>query len=210
MQYTHYNKKLPFYCLYHPVLLRRRGRVGPYGLVIQRKGDFMKKFRFLGLPASAAFVAALALGMVVIGCASSPKGVKLEAVGADQSAIVVKAPKAKGGIVGQSFGSANVTWVVLVDEGKYQSGALSGAAVTGGVTSNNAQINVPNGKHSIEVRVTTGASNLGSFPIEIDLNDVAVTYNIREATDDEKTAHGLGAGSTVYTLEKVSEEPIAR
>jgi hypothetical protein len=163
----------------------------------------MKRKRF-GSSGAPVLVLALALGLVLGGCSSAPK---LDAIGPNQSALIVKAPLSGGQF---AMGIGLKSWVVLADEGAYQSGALTNAVVSGPAARTSVQLNIPNGKHTVEVRATSGVNNPAPYPIEIDVRDVVVTYRLREVTDAEKTARGIGTGSTAFTLALESEEHLTR
>jgi hypothetical protein len=73
------------------------------------------------------------------------------------------------------------------------------------------QIQIPNGSHTFHVVAGSSGGGGGGrdiLPFEVALEDVAITYKIRAATDEEKRAGGLGVGNTVYTMEEVAQRKL--
>jgi hypothetical protein len=67
------------------------------------------------------------------------------------------------------------------------------------------QMQIPNGSHTVHVVGQTGTqAKTDILPFEVAFDNVAITYKIRLATNEEKKAGGIGVGNEAYTMEEVA------
>ncbi|MDR2952681.1 MAG: hypothetical protein LBU82_05510 [Treponema sp.] len=177
-------------------------------------------------------VIALALSVAIIGCASSAKKSEPEKPAVSNTSVpVVSVPDIDYSKIGpddsvilayidpQLVKTVSTSEVVKGDEylsfilvvGKFASPVMQNIKWSASLIQKpqSCQMRIPNGAHTISVSATRGAGNaLEKLPFEAVFDNVAITYKIRLATNEEKKAGGLGLGNEVYTMEEVSQKKL--
>jgi hypothetical protein len=74
--------------------------------------------------------------------------------------------------------------------------------------SQSCQMQIPNGAHTLHVETLRSLVKSDILPFEAAFDNVAITYKIRLATNEEKQAGRIGLGNEVYTLEEVSQRKL--
>jgi len=137
--------------------------------------------------------------------AVGPPTLDYSLVGPHDSAILIYVDPALGiGKYSTSKFSKMIYFSVSVNPGNLSSETL--VNWTGTDQPQQYQMIVPNGSYTLYVnsKKYPGIDN-DILPFTVALNNLAITYKIRLATNEEKRAGGLGLGNEVYTLEEVSQ-----
>jgi len=107
-----------------------------------------------------------------------------------------------------------LTCVISVDGSQYYSTPLVGVKYPKQISgiempdfAQSCQMQIPNGTHTVHVVGQIGTKAKSDIlPFEVAFDNVAVTYRIREATNEEKRAGGIGVGNEAYTMEEVAQK----
>jgi len=169
-------------------------------------------------------VMVLALSVVFMGCGSSPvptvsnvspiPDIDYSRVGPYDSVILayldpqlVKTVKPTD----PSVASQIMTFEIMVDGNKFSSPSMVNIKYNPPASvgfAQSCQMQIPNGTHIIHVSLGKLGGSHAILPFEVDFGNVAVTYKIRLATDEEKRAGRIGVGNEVYTLEEVAQQKL--
>jgi len=155
----------------------------------------------------------IALAGICSGCFTAPTSVgppnlDYSLLGPHDSAILIYVDPALGvGSYSLSKMEKMRSFSVVVNPGNRASEML--VNWTGTTQPQQYQMIVPNGSYTLHV---VGEKYPGIkadiLPFTVSLNDLAITYKIRPATDKEKIAGGIGLGNEAYTLEETAQVKI--
>jgi hypothetical protein len=102
-------------------------------------------------------------------------------------------------------------FVVEIEPGAIKSIEMTTLKPAKGMKSEKScQLQIPNGTYTISVNASNPYNlyNFEIIPFTAAFDNVAVTYKIRPATNEEKTAAKIGLGNKVFTLEEVSQKTL--
>jgi len=173
---------------------------------------------------------AIVLSVVFILCAAKPKAAEIPSIdyskiGPNDSAILVYVDPTLVTTESPSlmmdtelYKKEVVFFEVVLEPGGIKSGQLTtikppkkpSKLAPEAVTQKSFQMQIPNGTYTISVH-SSSPYNIGSYeimPFTAAFDNVAVTYKLRPATNEEKTAAKIGLGNKVYTLEEISQKKL--
>jgi hypothetical protein len=151
--------------------------------------------------------------VIFVGCGSSAKAstpvsdvpeIDYSRIGPDDSVILAYLDPSLVSMGGAVFS-------VVVDEGQYTSQGMVNAKPGSTEYQQSSQMQIPNGTHTLYVysmTISIDPYTAPRIPFEAAFDNVAITYKIRLATDEEKIAARIGVGNTVYTMEEVAQRKL--